>query len=141
MLLPRTGKVPGSSEIKRESRLIPLERSRLRVVPDEDRTRQRLSESVDLRLLILDYHDAVQDPHLPDPQPPPWDEVAIAQVVEHCGILVPDLGDTNPLIRDSLTQSKGDFHLKSALGRGDWVPVRVVIRMPQQLCQTLGEPV
>src|SRR5687767_6863269 len=131
MLLPRTGKIPGFSEIKRESRPNPFERSRLRVVPDEDRTRQRLPEGVDLRLFILDGHHTVQGPHLPDTQPPPWNEVAISQVVEYRSVLVPDLGDTNPLIRDSLTQSKGFLYFESALGRGDRVPVWVVIRMPQ----------
>ncbi len=86
---------------------------------------------MDLRLLILDYHDPVQGPYLPDAQPPPRDEVAITQVVEHRSILVPDLGDSDPLIRNGLTQSKGFLHLESAFGRGDRVPVRVVIRMPQ----------
>ena len=65
---------------------------------------------MDLRLLILDYHDPVQGPYLPDAQPPPRDEVAITQVVEHRSILVPDLGDSDPLIRNGLTQSKGFLH-------------------------------
>src|SRR5215212_10440508 len=116
-------------------------RRKLRIVPDEDRTRQRLPEGVDLRLLVLDDHDAVQSPHLPDPQPPPRDEVAIAEVVEHRGILVPDLGDADPLTRDGLAQCKGVVRLQNAFDRWYRVPVRVVIRMPQQLGQPLGEPV
>jgi hypothetical protein len=55
--------------------------------------------------------------------------------------LVPDLGDAEPLARDGQAQGEGVVNLQGAFGRGDGVSMRVVIRMSQQLRQTLGERV
>src|SRR5215213_6434850 len=46
-----------------------------------------------------------------------------------------------PLACDGLAQRIGIVHLQGAFCRGNGVSMRVVIRMPQQLRQTLGEPV
>src|SRR5215204_269457 len=105
------GYVPGHSGTGRKA-AGPSQKG-LRVVLDEDRTRERLPEGVGLRVRSRDDRGAIQVSHRLDPQPPPGDEIAICEVVEHRGVWVPDLEDAEPLTRDGLAQSEGVVNLQN----------------------------
>src|ERR671916_79094 len=112
----------------------------LRSASNEQRARQGSAEGVDDSLLVFEGDHTIQGAHLLYGEQPPGDEPALSQICQQRGGLL-NPSDEDPLACRRRREWERPVLLHGAVHRRDWFAVGIVVGVPQQRREPLGEPV